>query len=128
MADLDVTELLEDPDFADVFTVTRRTDTVNNKGRSVVSTRRYRNVLGVCQPADPSDNVRTDDSQMTNRHLNIVTRFRMHAASDGGHPDQVQMVGDPVVYTVKSVKPWTRFGAGFVKVTLESQNAADTPA
>lgn len=128
MADLDVTEVLEDPDFSDVFTVLRRKDVVSAKGRSTMSTTKIRNVVGVVTPQDPSDNARKDDSQMTARNIEIVTRFRLRAAADGVQPDQVQLTGDPVIYTVKSTKLWTRFGPGFIKAQLTSMNAADPAA
>lgn len=125
MADLDVTEILEDPDFASVFTVLRRTDVVSPKGRVTTTTKRTRNVLGVVVPSEPTQNSRADDSQMTARNIDIVTRFRLRPAASGVQPDQVQLDGDPTIYTVQSIKLWTRFGPGFIKATLGSQNASD---
>lgn len=124
MPDLDVTEILEDPDFADVFIVKRRTSSVSeDNGRATVKESLYRDILGVVLAEDPSNQLRTDDGTMIPRNISVVTRFRLWGVSDSAQPDQLIYNGS--VYTVQSVKLWTRFGAGFVKAFAQSQQASD---
>lgn len=126
MPDLDVTEILEDPDFADVFTVKRRFSSVSaDTGRSVVRERFYANIIGTVLAEDPSNQLRTDDSTSIPRNITVVTRFRMLGVGDAAQPDQIIYNGS--TYTVQSVKGWNRFGAGFVKVFAQSQKASDPP-
>lgn len=125
MPDLDVTEILFDPDLADTFTVRRQTETVGVNGRSSVAVVDTPNVIGFVIVSDPSDNVRNEDGQMTPRVIDVVTTYRLRAAGTNIQPDIIIWAGTN--YLVKQIKPHTRFGAGFVKVTAQSQSAADAP-
>ena len=126
MPEVDVSEILEDTDIADVFDVCRREDTVSiQTGRSVLTEQHYPDVIGVVLNVEPSANQRTGDSQTTSQVVSVVTRFRLRAAGAGGQPDVITLAG--VSYTVTKVLMHTRYGAGFVKAEAESMNAADTP-
>lgn len=123
MPGLDVTELLSDPDLCDVFDVYRRTETVGSNGRSTTTEAVTAGVVGVVTPGDSGDLLRKDDSQMTSRIITISTTFRLRASGDGFQPDVV--LYDGVRFTVKAVKLWNRFGAGYIKAAATSMNAAD---
>lgn len=126
MPDLDVTEILEDPDFADVFVVKRRFSHVSETtGRAEVKERFYPNIIGTVLAEDPTNQLRTDSATVIPRNITVVTRFRLWGVGDAVQPDQIIHGG--ITYTVQSVKAWTRFGAGFVKVFAQSQQASDPP-
>jgi hypothetical protein len=124
--DLDFSDILVDPDLADVFNVKRRVDVVSpTSGLSTTTQTLVNNLVGVVAPEDKGSNTRRDDSQMTSRTITVITKFRLRAASDNVQPDVV--VYDGVDFTVKSVQGWHRFGAGFILAVAESMNASDPP-
>ena len=123
MPDLDVTEILSDPDLADLFDVIRRTEVVGATGRSTLTEVTTVGVAGVVTPGDPGNLLRKDDSQMTSRVISISTTYRLRASGEGFQPDI--LLYDGVRYTVKATQLWTRFGAGFVNAVATSMNAAD---
>ena len=122
---LDVTEVLNDPDFADVFSVLRRSEAVGNNGRAVITEQQTDGVVGVVTIASPNDLVRFDAGQMTGRGIMIVTTFRLRASAQGVQPDQV--IWDGATYTVKGIDPYHRFGAGFIEALAMSMNASTPP-
>jgi hypothetical protein len=122
---LDVTEILDDDDFSDTFSVIRRTESVNSStGRSAVTTVQTDNLVGVLT-FEGGDLDRQDTAQMTTRLLNIITTFRLRGSNTANQPDIV--IYDGVQFTVKSVEGWHKFGDGFVSATAESMNASDPP-
>lgn len=123
MPELDVTEILSDPDLADTFSVVRRTETVGSNGRPTLTEVTTDNVVGVVTPGDPGNLTRTDDSAMASNLITISTTFRLRALGAGFQADVI--LYDGMRYTVKAMKRWQRFGAGWVKVVAESENAAD---
>ena len=126
MADLDVTELLVDPDFVEMVTVTRRDEVVSAvTGRGTLVSTVFPNIVAFLITTDDDANVRKDDAQSTSRVINVVTEFRLRAAGAGIQPDVITY--DGANYTVKALKPHTRWGAGFLKATAESMNAYDAP-
>lgn len=126
MPELDVSDILSDPDIADVFVVKRRADVIDvATGRSTVQVTEYPNVIGVVLHVDPSDNERKEEAQMTSLTIAVVTRFRLRAAAEAWQPDIVRLGG--IDYTVKKVLRHTRYGAGFVKAECVSMNASDPP-
>lgn len=123
---IDVTDVLLDPDFADVFSVIRRAEVVDPAtGRSVITPTTYHDIVGVVTAAAPGDLDRRDDGQMMARKISIVTQYRLRGPGNGFQPDQI-VLGE-VTFTVTEILPYTRFGGGFIQATAESMSAA-TPA
>lgn len=125
MPDLDVTEILSDPDLADIFDVIRRSEVIGANGRPTLGSVKTEGVVGVVTPGDSGKLTRADDSAMSSNLITISTSFRLRAAGLGFQPDLV--VYDGIQYTVTAVKRWQRFGAGWVKALAESENASDHP-
>lgn len=125
MANLDVSELLFDPDFADMFTVIRHEETVNDQGRTVTRPLRHENIVGVVTATSPADLIRRDDGQMMSRKISVVTVFRLRGPSPGYQPDQIVIEG--VVFTITEILPFSRFGSGFVEALATSMNALNAP-
>jgi galactose-6-phosphate isomerase len=125
MPDLDVSFMTVDSMFADTFDVARRSDPVNNKGRTVpVTTQDFLGVTGTVTQQDPADLMRREDGQMVPRMIFIATPFQIRGASTGIQPDRITWNG--TVYTVVQVYSYSRFGAGIYEVVAEAMNATDT--
>ncbi len=124
MPRLDFTDIIEDPDLADNFDVARRSEVVDDQtGRSLLSETIIRNQVGSVVPGDPHDLVRTPEGQMTGNCISVISRFRFRASGNGYQPDMILYNG--VRFTVKALKRWDRYGAGFLLVVAESEHAAD---
>lgn len=121
---LDVSDIVLCPEFADTVTVTRRAETIDGHGRSVITPTTF-SAIGVVTAQSPSQLNRRDDAQLIDRAISFVTKARVYSAVAGFQPDQILYNG--VVYTVDSVLPFTRYGAGFVEVLALSMNAQDPP-
>lgn len=120
---MDMSELLGDVDFCDTFDVIRRPAVNNNFGENVVTPSTIKGVVGVVCATGHNDLNRTPDMQFTPRVFNVVTNFQLRAMWPGGQPDIVVWNGDQ--YVVRSIRPYPRFGAGFVQAAIESMDAVD---
>ncbi len=125
MALLDVTEILNDPDFVDTFTVQRRSEVIGVNGRSQQTVQTFSNVVGVVTAIGPSDLDRQDGYQTMRRSISIVTKFRIQGEATGIQPDIIVWRGDNFV--VKSLEPYPQFGVGFVQVECTSMDQTDVP-
>lgn len=123
MADLDVSEVLFDPDLADMFDVIRNREVVNDQGRSETQETRYRNIIGVVTSQSPADLLKRDDGQMMPRKCSVVTAFRLRGPGAGFQPDDIVLEG--IRFTVTEILPFSRFGSGFVEATITSMNASN---
>lgn len=122
---IDVTEVLTDPDLMTKFTVTRRPEVVTSKGRSSVpAPETIQNVAGVICAASPDDLDRLPEADLSQRHISIVTQFRLRIASRVGaqnyKPDLVTWENG--TYQVLSVDPYPHSGPGFVQAIAGSIN------
>lgn len=122
---LDVSFILNDPMFADTFDVYRRAEVVGTDGRVRSDPLLIPNVRGVVTQEDPSDLAITPDSQSVPRVIEINSSFKFREATQGFQPDRVKWNG--AMYLVKKIYPYSRYGAGHSRVTLESTVALDPP-
>lgn len=126
MPNLDVSEIINDPDFADTVTVTRRAEDVDEaSGLSVITSTVFPGVVGVVTMASPDDLVRLEVSQMTARCISFITQFRLRGSAQGFQPDVITWDGTD--YTVIALDPYHRFGTGFVECFALSMNASSAP-
>lgn len=126
MPQLDVSFVVSDPMLADSFSVTRRTDVVDDKGRTTPTPIEiFDNLVGVITQQDPADLMRRDDGQMVPRMIFVASRFIFRGASVGYQPDIITWNGSD--YTVKHVMNYSRFGNGINEVVAESMVAMDNP-
>jgi hypothetical protein len=124
MADLDISELLEDPDFADECTVIRRRQVVDDNGRSSDVNTTFDSIVMNITPAGRNDVERLDDSQRQLRAIKAITRFRLQGPTIGMNADLVNWQGS--MYLVAVVDPYTQFGGGFVEAVLVSTNMQES--
>lgn len=133
MADLDVTDLFLDPDFAMTVTVQRRLETVGGGGRSALTVTTFDDVVAYVVPVDTriGGNAleRGTDEQHRGAALQIITTFRLRGPSQDGadayQPDVVIYNGDP--YIVDVVNDFSKWGAGFIRAELSSMDSVDAP-
>jgi hypothetical protein len=124
MPDLDVSFMTADPMLADTFTVTRRTDVVNQRGRTTPTTSQvFNNVVGVVTQENPSDLMRLPDGQMVPRKIFVASTFAFRGASTNNQPDVITWNGTD--YVVTAVLPYSRFGAGTYEIIATSTAAVD---
>ena len=110
---------------ADSFSITRRQETVGSDGRPAISPVTFGNLLGVITQEDPSELDRDVGSQLTERNISVVTQFAIRGEVFGYQPDL--LIWNGTTYLITSVKPYSRFGAGFYEATAKSMTAVDVP-
>jgi hypothetical protein len=124
MADLDVTDILLDPDFCDLLNVTRTTQSVGSNG-IVTNTTTTLTPYGVITIGSPKGVIRTAEYEADTNMITVHTRgFRLIDAQPGKQPDIVVFGGDP--YVVKKSYNWSHYGAGFTMAECELQSTVTT--
>ena len=113
MPDLDFSEVMTDPDLADLVLVRRRTEVINSFGEASVTAEDFPSVIAVVTAQSAGELIRRDDGQMTPRKISLVTQFRLRHAAPGFQPDEV--IVDGSIFTITEVLPYTRFGSGFTE-------------
>lgn len=104
---LDMSDVLLDPDLTQSIPVSRATETVDSKGRASVATRAL-TVQGVVHPATEEQLQRLAEGDRSNETIAIYTATPLTAGDDTHAPDTVTWKG--CTYKVKSVMDWTDFG------------------
>ena len=110
MAEIDVTDLLTDPEFTSTFDVTRNLESVNNAGFATITPTIYPGVVGVVLPAGLKL-MRTYDASRMAGAITIYTQFTLLAGAGNNAADNIAYNGR--AYTVTSVDDWSQFGNGF---------------
>lgn len=112
MAELDVTELLYDPDFSDTFTVERDTETVGSNGRSTVVTETFANLIGVLTAGQGSILKQFPELTRVEGAILIHCMFELRPETSATKADRILWRGN--TYRVTMVNNWMNFGGGFV--------------
>ena len=127
MPTIDVSDLTEDPDLADTFTVLRRQQVTGTNGTISVTTTTYPNVVGVVGPSGDNSLARQAAFETQGKSIQVITKFRLRGATrEAGNvyqPDVVVWGGDN--FLVVSVSDFTQFGVGFVSVDCTSMDLVD---
>lgn len=118
MGQIDVSELLVDPDFVEQtpVTVISRTSTVNNRGRNELA-EVSRNVIAVVQPASGNTLKRLPDGAQLSRWCTVYTQQTLKEGGEGGYPDIVVWKGRR--YQVQLVADYSNWGAGWTRADCE---------
>ncbi len=120
---LDVSDVLDDPDFNESFTIFRATSVVDKTGLNVVTPAGPAIVIGVIQPAGAKDLDRLPDQSRQGGSIQIWTRFPIALdalpvfAADGvtvitPGTEADQIVWNGSTYTVMTCDPWL-YGSGY---------------
>jgi galactose-6-phosphate isomerase len=112
MANIDVTDLLDDPDFIDNFTVNRFRHIVDDNGRAVRASIGAVTTHGSVQPSGGRTMNLMPDMTTVNGSIEIWTKYRLEVASDTSYADIITWQNRH--YEVRTVQPWTNYGKGFV--------------
>lgn len=128
MADIDITELLDDPDLAgETFTVRRRQQVISSKGRASVSATDTANVVGAIYPTGQQSLTRQEAFQSQAKSITVVTKHRLRGTSQQGgndyYPDLV--ICALGTFVVRSVNDMTNYGPGIIVAECVSQELID---
>lgn len=121
MPDLDVTELLTDPDLTDAFTVLQRSQAIGTDGVGTIAVTGSLTARGAVYPAGDSALRRLPEDQLMGKTLEVVTETRLRGPAPGVSPDLVVWpITNGDTYVVADLSDFTAYGAGFVRATLSS--------
>lgn len=119
MALIDVTELLNDPDFVDSLGHIRRTQTVGTNGRASFTETDMGTILGSVQSGADGVLERVPDAARPSGWIRVYTTAQLVA-----HDEGAGVYGDVLVWSgrrwqVRTTDDWSNFGAGYVKAFAE---------
>lgn len=114
MANIDVSELLLDPDFIDPIVIIRRTPTINSYGENILSEQGFP-TFGSVQPASGKTIQRLPEAL---RVANVSSFWvKGVIVSDGAskYPDILSFKGQR--FAVQTIMDWTNWGEGWTEGT-----------
>ena len=111
MPDVDVSELLSDPDFADALVCERNAQVVSSGGIATNIAQTF-DFLGVVTSDRGKELARLAAGSHITGSILINTEFRLTNGRDGIAADVVTWNG--ARYTVVTVDDYSRYGAGFI--------------
>lgn len=121
MAQIDVSELLHDPDFVDKMTVISRTTTTNSKGENNLAECPVTSV-GSVQPASGKTLFKLPEEMRVANVMSFWYQGQIVATAPGKYSSIIVFKG--VRFQVQTVFDWTNFGAGWCEGTC----VAEVPA
>lgn len=123
MADIDVTELLTDPDFADQYGIIVRSATISAKGRNELTEQPLVTVTGVVQDADQETLNKYPDLATLSNVIAVWYKGRLNCESVDGYSDVILWKGKRYEAAVID-EDWMNYGAGWTKAlcTLQKVN------
>lgn len=126
MASIDVSDLMSDPDFADVLSVERNTLAVSQFGRGITTIQTYP-FMGVVQAPNADVLQQLPDEERVRGSIQVYTTFRLYSVTDSTSPDVVVWKGRH--YVVQQIDDWTNWGAGHVSAlcTLRELTEPEEP-
>ena len=123
MPDIDVTDLLVDPDFCEQVTLVRRTQTIANNG--VVSLSSTTSTIIAVVTAFGGDMVRQSEAEFATNAIIVHSITKLEGVTPSGPPDIIIWRGNN--YIVKRSNDWSDFGTGFTSATCELTDVTTTP-
>lgn len=115
MPQLDVSELLTDPDFADCLVLKRQLQTMVN-GLAVNQTL-PKNFIGVVTSSSGQELDRGPDGERLKQKISVITKTRLMAGRGDYSADIVTW--NEHDYTVVQTNDYSRFGQGFIEAVCE---------
>ena len=113
---LDVSDLLEDPDFCIPLTCVRNTQMVGDNGLATFTPTRYE-FLGVVTQDKGRSLARGDASGTQSGSITVTAQFRLTAGNAQFAADMVEWSGR--LWTVMHVNDYSNYGNGFVSATCD---------
>jgi hypothetical protein len=127
MPDIDVSDLLFDPDVVECggVTVQRRQEIVDSHGRLTLQIATFSNVIASVIPIADAPMIRGPEQQTLPQLIEVHTTFRLQGIASGFQPDIVVWNGTPFV--VNKVQNFSKYGGGFVQADCSSISNIDQP-
>jgi hypothetical protein len=127
MPNIDVTELLSDPDFCTTLELQPRNETVGSNGRASACGA-WTSFTAVVQQARGRDLIRDDGSSRGSGTIVVYSTLPLTSSIGPSGPDGA-LAADKLrfrgsIYTVTSVEDWLEYGLGFVKAIAEQDGLA----
>lgn len=124
MPNLDVSDVILDPMFAELLTIKRRTQVVGTNGRA----QRTQTIItpkpaGVVTSEANENLKRMDFGQYRPNTIRVHTPFRLSGPAPGKEADVVTWNGDD--YIVVQVDNYSHFGRGFISAACASMSPID---
>lgn len=116
MAQLDLSDVLEDPDFNDIFYRLVMEQTVDDHGEASNTEKKTR-CIGVITSSSGDKIVRKPDGSFVTGTITIHTKTRLKDGKDGFDADVVMWKNTK--YNVILVNDYSHVGRGFVAATCE---------
>jgi len=127
---IDVSDVIDDVEFSDTFTVVRRLEQVGNDGVSALQLYKFPNVSGEVYPTSPNALQQTPDARRTQKSITVVTKFRLRGTAQNEvqqtyQPDLVIWAGE--YFQVEAPNDYSRYGAGFIEAVCIAISTQDLP-
>jgi galactose-6-phosphate isomerase len=122
MPDIDVTDLLVDPDFCEQITVRRLTQSISVNGR-VVNGETDITIIAVVEAGSVRPMERTPATEISKDTITVHSQTILHGPTNGNQPDIVVWRGSN--YVVSKVYDWSHFGKGFTAAECNIQDTVN---
>ncbi len=123
MANIDVSELLLDPDFVDAFTVVRTAVVVGSNGIAAQTETQIPGVLGSVQPAGGTTLANLPEATRAEGVKEVWTQFALRGPVEGGEPDRILWQGKRLI--VFKSDEYGHFGSGYYHAVLTIEGTTD---
>lgn len=110
MADLDLSDIITDSDFADKVSIIRRTAVVDQTGINII-TEEIIETLGSVQPPSAGEVMRAPEGLRSKDLKSFWVRQELLARVEDGYPDVLVFNGRR--FQIISVQNWNNFGTGY---------------
>lgn len=124
MPQIDVSELMVDPDFCETVTVIRQTQSVSDGGLATPGTTTTFSITAVVT-AVQGDLVRQPEAEYAKNDILVHSQAQLRGVTSGNYPDVVVWSGNN--YIVKRSNNWSHFGVGFYSAVCTLTDVAETP-
>jgi hypothetical protein len=122
VAEIDVSDLLLDPDFIDNVSVIRRTAIVNNRGENVLTEASTLNTVASVQPASYKQIQRVPEALRSSDIRAFFIKAEVKADSAGTYTDLITYLGQR--WQVITSAPWLNYGGGWNEVICVIEKAS----
>lgn len=121
MANIDVSDLMVDPDFVNKFEIVRRLAAINDFGEAVFTESSFP-IIGSVQAGDGATLKRLPEGAQLEDTKTIYSKTQLRANVPGGYSDIV--IWKCKRYQVLTVMPWENWGAGWYRCDCVMEKAS----
>lgn len=121
MAQIDVSELLCDPDFVDKLILVQRRSTVNEMGENIITNQNF-DTIGSVQPASGKTISRLPDEFRVANVSSFWIKGTITTDANGRYSDII--IFKCQRYTIQTVQDWSNYGQGYCEGTCVREVAA----